>query len=308
MSPNRTTPDLLQQRSNTLRLVREFFHQSGFIEVETPIRIPAPAQETYINSPPSGSAWLRASPELQMKQLLVAGATKIYQIGSCFRSNECGSRHNPEFTMLEWYRAHADYNDILADTQGLLLHVFNALYNSTTLNYQGKTIDMTTPWHSITVSQAYQRWAGWNPATHWDADRFDTDMVTLIEPNLPQDKPCILRDYPAPAASLARLKPSNPLVAERWELYVGGLELANAYSELCDHDIQLQRFKEAAAERQALGSQPYPLDQDFFDALKKGMPPSGGIALGIDRLIMLVCNSCDISTIRPFCQQPGALY
>jgi lysyl-tRNA synthetase class 2 len=214
----------LERRSKILRTVRDFFDALGFIEVETPVRIPAPAQETHIDAPPSGRAWLRASPELHMKRLLTEGFEKIYQIGPCFRSGECGRRHNPEFTMLEWYRTGADYLDILADTEALVSAVFMALFEKTTLSYRGATIQLAGPWTRLTVSDAYRRWAGWDPSQHWDADRFDTDMIARIEPALPRATPCVLIDYPAPAASLARLKPGDARVAERWEVYIAGLK------------------------------------------------------------------------------------
>lgn len=297
-----------ERRSKILRTVRDFFDALGFIEVETPVRIPAPAQETHIDAPPSGRAWLRASPELHMKRLLTEGFEKIYQIGPCFRSGECGRRHNPEFTMLEWYRTGADYLDILADTEALVSAVFMALFGKTTLSYRGATIQLAGPWTRLTVSDAYRRWAGWDPSQHWDADRFDTDMIARIEPALPRATPCVLIDYPAPAASLARLKPGDARVAERWEVYIGGLEIANAYSELCDGTAQRARFNEAARERQALGKDVYPLDEPFLNALERGMPPCGGIALGLDRLVMLACDADDIAEVRAFCQRPGSCY
>lgn len=297
----------LTLRSRVLRAVRNFFYAQDFIEVETPVRIPAPALETHIDAPPSGRAWLRASPELHMKRLLADGCPRLFQIGPCFRSGECGRRHNPEFTMLEWYRAGADYTDILRDTEALLAHVFQQACGGTVLTYRGQTIDLARPWHCHTVREAFRTWAGWDPAEHWDPDRFDADLVGLVEPALPQDKPCVLTDYPAPAASLARLKADDPRVAERWEVYVGGLELANAYSELCDPAAQRARFLEAAAERRALGKEVYPLDEPFLAALEQGLPPCGGIALGIDRLVMLACGATDIAEVRPFCQRPGEL-
>ena len=298
----------LTTRSAVLRAIRDFFHAEGFIEVETPVRLPAPALETHIDAPPSGRAWLRTSPELHMKRLLADGAERIFQLGPCFRTGECGSRHNPEFTLLEWYRAGADYTRILRDTEALLAHVFSALNGSPACRYRGRDIDLSPPWHVHTVRDAFLRWAGWNPLATWDADRFDTDMTSKVEPALPQDKPCVFTDYPAPAAALARLKPADPRVAERWEVYVGGLELANAYSELCDSAAQRARFLAAAEERRALGKEVYPLDEPFLAALERGMPPCGGIALGVDRLVMLACDTADIADARPFCQRPGALF
>lgn len=274
----------LPERARVLRQIRAFFDARGFTEVETPVRIPAPAPEPHIDCPPSGDWFLRASPELQMKKLLAAGMERIYQIGPCFRAGEKGRRHSPEFTMLEWYRANADYSDIARDAEELVAEV---------LRPRGSA---ALP--RVTVREAYRRWAGWDPVEAWDQDRFDFDMATKIEPNLPKG-PLFLMDYPAPAASLARLKADDPRVAERWELYVDGLELANAFTELTDPVEQRRRFESARAERRALGEADYPLDEEFLDALAR-MPPSGGVALGVDRLVMLACGVRDISDVR-FC-------
>ena len=274
--------DCLSERARVLREIRAFFDARGFTEVETPVRMPAPAPEPHIDCPPSGDWFLRASPELQMKKLLAAGMERIYQIGPCFRAGEKGSRHNPEFTMLEWYRANADYSDIARDAEELVAEV---------LWPRGRA---ALP--RMTVREAYLRWAGWDPVEAWDQDRFDFDMATKIEPNLPKG-PLFLMDYPAPAASLARLKADDPRVAERWELYVDGLELANAFTELTDPVEQRRRFENARAERRALGEADYPLDEEFLDALAR-MPPSGGVALGVDRLVMLACGVRDIADVR----------
>lgn len=297
----------LPLRSQVLRAIRAFFYQNDFIEVETPVRIAAPAQEEHIDAPPAGRAWLRPSPELEMKQLLVAGCQRIFQIGPCFRDLECGQRHNPEFTMLEWYRAAADYQDILDDTISLVTAVTQTVSGAPHLVYQGTTIDLTPPWQRLSVQEAYLRWAGWDPLETWDAERFDWDMVKKIEPALSRTQPTILYDYPTPAASLAKLRDDDPRVAQRWECYIGGLEIANAYSELCEAETQRQRFKEAAQIRATLQKPRYPMAEAFLSALERGLPPCGGIALGVDRLVMLLADVSNIAHIRPFCQRPGAL-
>lgn len=279
-------PFSLKTRACVLRTIRAFFDARGFVEVETPVRIPAPAPEPHIDCPPSGDWFLRASPELQMKKLLAAGLPRIYQIGPCFREGEKGRRHNPEFTMLEWYRADADYNDIAADMEALVGEVLQT----------SRGPSLPTPFARITVREAYLRWAGWDPVETWGQDRFDFDMATKIEPNLPKE-PLFLMDYPAPAASLARLKASDPRVAERWELYVGGMELANAFTELTDPGEQRRRFEAARAERRVLGEADYPLDEEFLSALAH-MPRAGGVALGVDRLLMLACGAASIGEVR----------
>ena len=277
----RVNIDALKVRARVLRQIRAFFDERGFVEVETPVRIAAPAPEPHIDCPVVASAstpsFLRASPELQMKKLLAAGMDRIYQLGPCFREGENGRRHSAEFSMLEWYRADADYLDVLADTEGLVAAM----------------LGLSSPFGRLTVREAYRRWAGWDPFAQWDGDRFDVDMATKIEPNLPKG-PVFLMDYPPPAASLSRLRGE---VAERWELYVDGMELANAFSELTDSGEQRRRFEIARNERRDLGEADYPIDGEFLEALK-GMPPSGGVALGVDRLVMLVCGVDDIATVR----------
>ena len=295
-------------RSQTLQACREFFFSAGFVEVETPVRIPAPAPELHIHAPASGRAWLRASPELHMKRLLASGCDRIFQIGPCFREGERGARHAPEFTMLEWYRTSADYADILRDCEALVRHVVQRVSGGRILRYGGRNIDVAAPWLRLTVREAFQQHAGWDPVTAFDADRFDLDMVTKVEPALPPDCLCILTDYPSAAAALARLKPADPTVAERWELYLGGLEIANAYSELTDAATQRKRFEQCNLQRLKEGQTAYPLDELFLDALAQGLPPCGGIALGMDRLVMLLCGAQSIDEIRPFCPPVGGLY
>ena len=272
----------IAERSRVLREIRAFFDGRGFVEVETPVRIPAPAPEPHIDCPPSGDWFLRASPELQMKKLLAAGMERIYQIGPCFREGESGRRHSPEFTMLEWYRANADYSDIAHDAEELVAEVLRPRRSAALPR--------------VMVREAYRRWAGWDPVENWDADRFDFDMATKIEPSLPKE-PLFLTDYPAPAASLSRLKADNPRVAERWELYVDGIELANAFTELTDPVEQRRRFEAAREERRALDEADYPIDEEFLDALAL-MPPSGGAALGVDRLVMLACGAASIADVQ----------
>ncbi|MGN0851760.1 MAG: EF-P lysine aminoacylase GenX [Kiritimatiellia bacterium] len=278
-------PDCLVARAAVVRQLRDFFDSRGFVEVETPVRIPAPAPEPHIDCPPSGERFLRASPELQMKKVLAAGLERIYQIGPCFRAGERGRRHSPEFTMLEWYRAQADYRDVAADAEALVSRVLN--------RFRGRPVG---PFRRITVREAYLRYAGWDPLAAFDADRFDCDMVEKVEPNL-AGEPTFLMDYPAPAASLAKLKADDPRVAERWELYVDGMELANAFTELADPVEQRRRFEAARAERRRLGEADYPLDEDFLAVLGT-MPPAGGVALGVDRLVMLACGVASIDRVR----------
>ena len=241
-----------------------------------------------------------------MKRLLADGCERVFQLGPCFRHGEKGDLHNPEFTMLEWYRAEANYLDVLVDAKTLLGFVTREVLGRTGFSYRGAHIEMLPVWECLTVEEAFVRFAGWNPVAHFDADRFDSDLVGKVEPNLPGDMPTVLKDYPAEAAALARLKPDNPAVAERWELYVGGLELVNAFSELTDSAEQRRRFEKCAADRKAAGREAYPMDEQFLQAMGRGMPPCGGAALGVDRLVMLLTDSETIEQVRPYCREAGA--
>ncbi len=292
-------PDTLRIRSDALHAIRMFFHERDFVEVETPVRLRAPALEAHIDAEASGDHWLRTSPELHMKRLLADGAKRIFQMGPCFRRGERGHLHNPEYTMLEWYRADADYTDILVDAKALIAHVATKVLGGTDIQRGRQTIQLLPRWERITVADAFVRFAGWDPTGAYDADRFNLDLVEKVEPNLPKDVPVVLTDYPAEAAALSRRRKSNPAVAERWELYIGGLELANAYSELTDPAEQRARFEECAKDRAARGKDVYPLDEDFLASLKD-MPPSGGIALGVDRLVMLLANAYTIDEVLAF--------
>lgn len=301
--------DNLRVRDRMVSAMRDWFHSQGFFEVETPVRIPSPAPELFIDCPPSGTAFLRASPELQMKRLLAGGADRIFQIGPCFRDGERGSRHNPEFTMLEWYRRDASYMDILDDCMALVCQTTVAATGSATIVRDCHAIDLDGDWETIPVRDAYRRWAGWDPVVAWDAERFDVDMAERVEPSLPKDRAVVLIDYPREAASLSRVKPSDSAVAERWELYIGGMELANAFGELTDGREMRRRFEEARAKRAALGEADYGLDEDFLADLESGTyPESGGIALGIDRLAMLLCGAESIDEVRPFCPPLGGCW
>ena len=271
-------------RADVVRKVRAFFDARGFTEVDTPVRIKAPAPEPHIDCPSAPPCFLRASPELQMKKLLCRGMQKIYQIGPCFREGEVGRRHQSEFTMLEWYRASSDYNEILSDAEALVSEVLH----------------LPAPFRRLTVRDAYRDLVGWDPFESFDQDRFDFDMAAKIEPGLPKE-PLFLMDYPPAAASLSKLRrePGKPDVAERFELYVDGIELANAFTELTDAAEQRARFEAAREERRAIGEADYPLDEEFLSMLGS-MPPSGGIALGIDRLVMLAAGTSSIGEVMAF--------
>ena len=298
--------DILEKRAAIIRGIRRFFDEQGFVEVETAVRIVSPAPEEHIDCPPVvGGGYLRASPELQMKKLLAAGMDKIYQIGPCFREGEKGSRHNPEFTMLEWYRRGANYLDIKRDLEGLLADLVVVCSRSRTEEDKDFNIRCTpTPsdYNLLRVRDAYREYAGWDPWTEWNQDRFDFDMATKIEPAIKSiGGGVFLMDYPPQAASLAKISTStlnlNLPFAERWEFYWDGIELANCFTELCDKDEQLKRFVAAKESRKLLKESDYPIDSEFIDSLSL-MGPAAGVALGVDRLVMILTKTKEISAVR----------
>jgi lysyl-tRNA synthetase class 2 len=292
--------DALTLRSRVLQAIRSFFLGRDYIEVETPVRIPAPALELHIDAEPAGGQWLRTSPELHLKRLLVEGYPRLFELGPCFRRGERGDLHRPEFTMLEWYRMEAGYRDTLAETRELLVHVAETVRGSTRLTRGGKTVDVAAEWAVMTVAEAFTTHAGWDPVANYDADRFDLDLVGKIEPALTHGVPAVLLDYPVEAAALARCRPGPPAVAERWELYVAGLEMANAFGELTDPMEQRQRFEDCAEARKKAGKEVYPLDEPFLQALERGLKPCSGVALGVDRLVMLLGDFSTIDAVRAF--------
>lgn len=280
-------PDILALRSRILRAIREWFYAADFVEVETPVRIPQPALEATIDAEPSGDHWLRTSPELHMKRLVGAGNHRIFQLGPCFRQGELGRRHRPEFTMLEWYCAPGDYELIAEQTAGLIRHVAERVGPI-------PGIDLTK-FAQITVHAAFAEFASADPA-----DDFELPLVEKIEPNLGQGRPTFLMDYPIALGAMARAKPGAPQLAERWELYIKGIEIANAYSELTDPVEQAERFADWRAERLTDGRADYAIDPEFMAALEAGLPPTGGCALGVDRLVMLFANSASIDDVVAF--------
>jgi lysyl-tRNA synthetase class 2 len=279
--------------------IRDFFRREGFLEVDTPLLTPAVAPEPYI-APFSVNGWfLCPSPEMHMKRLLASGYGSMFQICHCFRKGERGSLHNPEFTMLEWYRLGADCMGIIEDTERLVLHVAAGLGLGSTVRYRDREIDLSPPWPRVTVREAFLHAAGWDPVSHPDEGRFDADLVDRVMPALPANRPGVLAEYPAAGAAMARLKAADPLVAERAEVFIGGLELANAYSELTDSVELEQRFQSEMERRRVEGQPDIPMPRRFLQATA-GLPACGGIALGVDRLVMLFCDAASIDEVMAF--------
>nr|MBC7244705.1 EF-P lysine aminoacylase GenX [Chloroflexota bacterium] len=286
-------------RAAVLQAIREFFIARGYLEVETPQRIPAPAPEAHIDAIPADGWFLQTSPELCMKRLLAAGYPRIFQICHCWREGERGSRHIPEFTMLEWYCAGSDYHGLMDECEALIQSVARRMGYGDKLVYQGKEVELSSPWPRLSVEESFSRYAKVSMAQALECDLFDEIMVRDIEPHLGVSQPAFLYDYPATRGALAHLRPDKPSVAERFELYIAGLELANGFSELTDAAEQRARFLRDETYRRSLGKRPYPIPEKFLAELGE-MPPSAGIALGIDRLVMLFVDAASIDEVVAF--------
>jgi len=289
----------LELRHCILAAARSFFGRHGFLEVDTPVRIPTPALEDYIDAEPSGDHFLRTSPELHMKRLLAAGCECVFQIGPCCRQGERGRVHLPEFSMLEWYRLEADYADVLDDTIALVREIVTAVCSGTSLSVRGQTVDVGEEWERLTVDEAYRVYAGCTPDAALAEDRFEEILVERIEPHLGIGRPTILMDYPACTSSLSKPKDEAPNRAERWELYFAGLEIANACSELTDPAAQRRSFEATAGLRRAEGMPVYELDEPFLEALQS-IPSAAGVAIGIDRLVMALSGAETIDDVVAF--------
>jgi lysyl-tRNA synthetase class 2 len=315
--------DNLMARARATAAVREFFAARGFVEVDVPLRVRAPGLEVHLDAVAAGEGrWLITSPEYQMKRLLAAGLERIVAVCRCFRAGEVGPEHQPEFTMIEWYRAWSDLEAVLADTEELVAHVARAVRGAATARVGGRTIDVTPPWPRMTVADAMARWAAaglpldgdeaalasalaaagldTGAARAWD-DLFYAAFVARVEPALRAlERPLVLTDWPVRLGALARRSPSRPDVVERFEAYVGGVELCNAFGELTDPVEQRARFEDDRRQRAARGKPVHPIDDKLIAALAEGLPPSAGNAVGLDRLVMLVTGASSIRDVAWF--------
>jgi lysyl-tRNA synthetase class 2 len=289
----------LQQRAWILQGIRQFFVDKGYLEVETPHRIPTPAPESHIDAISSDTWFLHTSPELCMKRMMAAGYEKIFQVCRCWRERERGGRHLPEFTLLEWYRAGDDYHLLMGECEGLIRFVAKTIGLGEKLIFRGHEIDLSESWERISVKEAFHSYSKTSAAEALERSLFDEIMVQDIEPRLGKEKPTFLYDYPAERGALARLKKEDPTVAERFELYIGGLELANGFSELVDSEEQRRRFHLENENRQSFGKRSYSLPDKFLVELDD-MPPSAGIALGVDRLVMVFLDAETIDEVVAF--------
>lgn len=327
----------VRARAVLLRAIRNFFDKRGFCEVDTPAVATSPGLELHLDAvevrlrtgmggPPT-SRWLVTSPEYHCKRLLSAGFEQIYSLGHAFRSGERGQHHNPEFAMLEWYRAGADYRAIVRDCRALVRHCARALRQAPdlrplwTLPDRNPPLDPDTPWQRWSIRQVIQQFAGFDPGRADDAavlrrrarqaglEVADDDgpaevlvraLVERVEPRLVEHSGVVLERWPACLASLARRFDAQPHLAERFEIYLQGVEIANGFSELTDADEQRLRFEQDLAERRRLGRPIYPIDERFLLALREGLPPSAGVALGVDRLLMALTGLQDIDQVLAF--------
>lgn len=286
-------------RARLVQAIRRFFVENNYLEVETPQLIPTPPPEVHINLIRAGNRYLQGSPELYMKRLLAAGYPRIFQISKCFRDGERGNFHLPEFTLLEWYRADIDYEMLMEECEALILSVSKGVSTSDNMHFQGIEVDLTLPWERISVAEAFDLYASMSLEVALEKGRFEEIMVQEIEPNLGIIKPTFLHDYPISYAALARPKKDTPEVAERFEIYIAGIELANGFSELTDPREQRIRFERDRRIRQNSGKQVYPMAEKFLKSLER-IPEAAGIALGVDRLTMIFADTPRIEDVVSF--------
>jgi len=289
----------LELRACVIQSIRAFFTDNGYLEVDTPNRIPAPAPEARIDAQPSGSWYMQPSPELCMKRLLAAGYPKIFQICKCYRRNERGRRHLPELTMLEWYAAGTGYREMMTECEILIRHIARDTGAGDRIVYSGAQIDLTLPWKRMTVEDAFARYASLSLADALEQNRFDEVLALEIEDRLGRLGPLFLYDYPVACGALARRKAEDQRLVERFELYIAGLELCNAFGELTDPAEQKLRFEWEQNLRRYAGKPTYPMPFRFLQAMKH-MPAASGNALGIDRLVMLFADADAIDDVVAF--------
>ncbi len=316
-------------RNAVTRAIRAWFDEQGFVEVETPILQVSPGNETHLHAPgteltaPDGNRvarYLRTSPEFACKKLLAAGETRIFEIARVFRDRERGRLHLPEFTMLEWYRANESYDAVMADGIVLIAHAAKAT-GIGQFSFRGKIADPFAEPEMLTVARAFERFAGIDLLATIEAgeghrdrlaaavatkvrvttddtwsDIFSKILVEHVEPNLGEGRLTVLYEYPSPEAALARVASSDARVAERFEIYACGVELANGFGELTDAAEQRHRFTLAMDEKQRRYGERYPLDEDFLAALAH-MPQASGVALGLDRLVMLASGAASVDQV-----------
>ena len=289
----------LELRARILHEFRNCLIEKGFLEVETPYILPEPAPERHIDPIAVEEGYLHTSPEICMKRLFAAGYDRIFQICKCFRRREHGSRHLPEFTMLEWYRAGINYEGLMVDCETLVSEVVKRTKSGYTITYAGEEIDFRPPWQWLSVRDAFDRYAGMDLAPVLREDKFEELLIEKVEPNLGRGRPTFLHDFPASMAAMAKTRVENSEIEERFELYVVGVELANGFSELNDEAEQKTRLEKEMKARKNMGKDIFPLPMKFLQSVGH-MPDGAGIALGIDRLVMVLADKQDIKEVVAF--------
>ena len=322
---NPSVREIFIKRSKVVQSIRNFLDNRGFLEVQTPIMQPIPGGATarpFIthHNTLHRDLYLRIATELYLKRLIVGGLEKVYELGCDFRNEGISTKHNPEFTMLELYEAYGDYHSMMTITEELIIYVIKNVFGSLEVEYQGNKINFTPPWKRISMCKVIEEVSGINIEKILQKDfdkiikkhdlnikgKINRGEITnelfekYVEPTLIQ--PTFIFDYPLEISPLSKQKKDNPELVERFELFVNSMELANAFTELNDPAEQKCRFEEQVAKRKAGDMESHFMDEDYIEALEYGMPPTGGLGIGIDRLMMLLTNSDSIKEVILFPQ------
>jgi len=323
---NAEAREIFRVRSQVITAIRDFLNQRGFLEVETPVLQPSAGGAlarpfTTHHHALDQDFYLRIAHELHLKRLIIGGFDKVYELGRTFRNEGISTKHNPEFTMLESYEAYADYNDVMSMVEKMVSEVSRQVLGSNKVDFGGNTINLEPPWQRLELRQAIIKYSGIDFEEYPDVDSLGAAMLalkmevdlqkdrgrlidelisTFVEPNIIQ--PTFLLDYPVEMSPLAKTKPDNNRLVERFEAFAGGMEIANAFTELNDPVEQRQRFLRQQKQRQPEGEEVETIDEDFLLALEYGMPPTGGLGVGIDRLVMLLTGQQSIREVILFPQ------
>jgi lysyl-tRNA synthetase class 2 len=324
LAVNPEVREIFVARARTLSALRRFFDEHGFIEVETPILQPiygGAAARPFVthHNQLHQDLYLRISFELYLKRLLVGMYDRVYEIGRDFRNEGVSFKHNPEFTQLEFYAAYWDYNDVMDFTERMVSEAATAVTGSPVINYQGHEIDLSPPWQRLTLRDAIREATGIDYVKYPSADALreamrdlghhpgpdstwgklvDSLLGTHVEPELIQ--PTFILDYPRDISPLAKAKPGDPTHVERFEFFIGGMEMGNAFTELNDPFDQEARFQEMGRLYEADDEEAHPMDEDYLQAMRYGMPPNGGFGVGVDRLVMLFTDQSSIREVLLF--------
>jgi len=323
---NHEAREVFEKRSRIIRAIREFYDGRGYLEVETPVLqlvaggAAARPFLTYHNAL-EHEFKLRISLELYLKRLIVGGLERVYEIGRVFRNEGLSTRHNPEFTLLESYEAYAQLEDVMELVEELFRHICRTLYGKTSFEYQGAVIDLAGPWKRLPILEGIERYAGVKPDAFGSLETALAAMEQLglptehehmvggiiekiherfVQPNLVQ--PTFVTDFPIETSPLAKKRPDDPRFVRRFEVYMGKQETGNAFSEINDPLDQRERFEQQMRMRASGDEEAHPMDEDFLRALEYGMPPTGGLGIGIDRLVMVFCNETNVRDVLLFPQ------